>query len=121
MEVSRGEGEPLDFHVKYPSPAAHGAYLRAVSGDCEVYRVWQYDLLQAAHVVPQAHDWFYQLRVLEKETRAWLETRLVSARGQLLGRVPGVPSRGSGPGFGSVACVLGPEGSRVGGLKESRC
>ncbi|CAE7225118.1 Dnaja4 [Symbiodinium sp. CCMP2456] len=94
MEVSRGEGEPLDFHVKQGSVipegilAAHGAYLRAVSGDCEVYRVWQYDLLQAAHVVAQAHDWFYQLRVLEKETRAWLETRLVSARGQLLGRVP---------------------------------
>eukprot|EP00439_Symbiodinium_sp_Y106_P019478 s1778_g2.t1 len=94
MEVSRGEGEPLDFHVKQGSVipegilAAHGAYLRAVSGDCEVYRVWHYDLLQAAHVVAQAHDWFYQLRVLEKETRAWLETRLVSARGQLLGRVP---------------------------------
>jgi len=94
MELARNEAEPLYFHVKTGSVvpegmlAASGAYFRALSADCEVYRLWHYDLLQAAHVAPQVHDWFYQLRVLERETRAWLQTRLTSARGQLLGRVP---------------------------------
>eukprot|EP00440_Ansanella_granifera_P047365 gb/GFBE01051297.1/.p1 GENE.gb/GFBE01051297.1/~~gb/GFBE01051297.1/.p1 ORF type:complete len:570 (+),score=117.20 gb/GFBE01051297.1/:1-1710(+) len=68
--------------------ATYGARLRAVSSDCEVYRIRYFDLLQAAHTTPQAPDWFYQLRVLEREGRAWLQSRLSNARGLALGKAP---------------------------------
>ncbi|CAJ1397530.1 unnamed protein product [Effrenium voratum] len=93
LELETG-GQPVDFHVKPGSVvpegmlAANGAFLRAMSSDCEVFRVWHFDLQQAAFITPQAPDWFYQLRVLEQETRSWLHARLVSARGLLQNRAP---------------------------------
>jgi len=85
-------GPPVEFHVRTGSIvpegmlAAHGAVLRAVSTDCEVYRLWHFDLLQAAFITSQAPDWFYQLRVLEEETRGYLQSRLTNARGLVQGR-----------------------------------
>ncbi|CAK9113143.1 unnamed protein product [Durusdinium trenchii] len=84
-----GNGQPVEVHVRTGSVLAEGmlaqrgATLRALSADCEVYRLWQYDLLQAAFISNQAPDWFYQLRVLEQDTRRWLQCRLTNARGLL--------------------------------------
>eukprot|EP00933_Yihiella_yeosuensis_P053419 TRINITY_DN5164_c1_g1_i1.p1 TRINITY_DN5164_c1_g1~~TRINITY_DN5164_c1_g1_i1.p1 ORF type:complete len:442 (-),score=102.81 TRINITY_DN5164_c1_g1_i1:117-1442(-) len=61
--------------------AENGADLRAVSPDCEVYRVRMFDLLIAAHSTQQAPDWFYQLKILERETRAKIQCRLTNAKG----------------------------------------
>lgn len=92
LSISSATGPPVEFHVRTGSVvpegmlAASGAVLRALSADCEVYRLWHYDLLQAAFITPQAPDWFYQLRVLEEETRATLQSRLTNARGLVQGR-----------------------------------
>eukprot|EP00435_Cladocopium_sp_Y103_P000544 s3531_g1.t1 len=92
LSISSSTGPPVEFHVRTGSVvpegmlATHGAVLRALSADCEVYRLWHFDLLQAAFITPQAPDWFYQLRVLEEETRGYLQSRLTNARGLVQGR-----------------------------------
>lgn len=92
LSIGSASGPPVEFHVRTGSVvpegmlATSGAVLRALSADCEVYRLWHFDLLQAAFITPQAPDWFYQLRVLEEETRGYLQSRLSNARGLVQGR-----------------------------------
>jgi len=92
MEVSddRAEDLPVKPGSVIPEglPASYGACFRAVSSDCEVYRIRSFDLLAAAHTPAQAPDWFYQLKILMSEARNWLISRLQNAKNLAMSRVP---------------------------------
>jgi len=58
-----------------------GARVRAVSSDCEAYRVRLFDLLAASKYGDKVPDWFYQFRLLENDTTKHLRSKLVNTRG----------------------------------------
>lgn len=60
--------------------AEFGARVRAVSSDCEAYRVRTVDLLAASQSEPKAPAWFYEFRLLEREASDRLRSRLGNAR-----------------------------------------
>lgn len=65
-----------------------GARIRIVSADCEVYRIRLFDLLAAAYSGPQVPDWFYHLRLLEREARGRIESRITCSRALAQSRAP---------------------------------
>lgn len=69
-------------------PENYGARIRMVSADSEVYRLRLIDILAAAHTLQQPPEWFYQLRILEKDSRSKLQGRLVNAKGLAKSRAP---------------------------------
>lgn len=61
--------------------ADFGAHVRAVSSDCEAYRLRAADLLGSAQAEAKPPSWFYAFRLLEREASDRLKTRLSNARG----------------------------------------
>merc|ERR1712185_710201 len=66
--------------------AEYNTHVRALT-HCEGYRVRQSDFLVAVYSMPSAQDWFYRFRLLDKNTRAYLFTRLSGVRGVTTGVV----------------------------------
>jgi len=58
-----------------------GGTLHSMFGECDAYRMRLSDILASAKSTSQPPDWFYQFRILEKETCDRIRSRLSSARG----------------------------------------
>lgn len=67
--------------------AEFGAHVRAVSSDCEAYRIRTVELLAAAQMEAKSPAWFYEFRLMEREAADRLRTKLTNARGLLDGKV----------------------------------
>lgn len=62
-------------------------HCRAIT-HCEAYRVRQNDFLVAVYSMPSAQEWFYRFRLLDKQVRAHLSSRLSAVRGVTEGIMP---------------------------------
>lgn len=92
LEITSDNSEVMQLQpgslVVEGAAAESGARIRVLSGDCEVYRIRVQELSAAARIAHEAPMWFHQLRLLEREARAHLRTRLTNAQGLASIRAP---------------------------------
>jgi CRP-like cAMP-binding protein len=60
--------------------AEYNTRARAIT-HCEAYRIRQNDFLVTVYSMPSAQDWFYRFRLLERQTRAHINSRLDAVKG----------------------------------------